>query len=139
MLTARFPGRYENLAKITQFVSQAAQSTGLNKKELYEVLLAVEEACANIIDHAYKGEGRGEIDLTCEPIEEGFRVILRDQGQPFDPDAIPNPDFSVPLEDLKPGGAGLFLMRKLMDDVSFDFGTSAGNVLTMTKLKGAPV
>ncbi len=137
MPSARFPGRYESLAKITQFVSQAARSADLNQKEIYEVVLAVEEACANIIDHAYKGEGLGEIDLTCETIEGGLRVILRDRGHPFDPEAIPNPDFSVPLEDLKPGGAGLFLMRKLMDDLQFDFNKSEGNVLTMTKLKDA--
>jgi serine/threonine-protein kinase RsbW len=131
-----FPGRYQSLAKISEFVLRVARSAGLNEREAYAVQLAVDEACANIIDHAYGGEGEGEIACTCEVIEDGLRVVLVDQGEPFEPDHVPTQDYHVPLEELKPRGAGLYLMRQMMDEVDFEFDDKAGNVLTMIKRRG---
>jgi serine/threonine-protein kinase RsbW len=135
MVTEKFPSRFESLAGIRKLVFRAAKDAGFNEKDIYAVELAVDEACANIIEHAYGGVGLGEIECTCNDINGGLEIIIKDDGKPFDPDAVPRPDFSVELEDLKPRGAGLFIIRNLMDDVSFTFSKNKGNVLRMVKLK----
>lgn len=135
MVTENFPSRFESLAGIRNFVNLAAKNAGFNEKEIYAVELAVDEACANIIEHAYDGEGKGQIECTCNDINGGLEIIIKDDGKPFDPDSVPSPDFSVDLEDLQPRGAGLFIIRNLMDDVSFTFSKNKGNILRMVKRK----
>jgi len=133
-----YPGRFDSLASIGEFVTQAAEQAGLDAQAAYAVQTAVDEACTNIIEHSYGGEGRGEIACTCRINDEGLTVILRDQGRPFDPDSIPRPDLSTSLEDRQESGLGLFFMRYLMDEVRFEF-TDSGNVLTMVKRRGTGI
>ena len=133
MKTVIFPGRYESLAKVSEFVVQAAQKAELDDKAVYAVELAVDEACSNIIDHAYGGESIGEMQCSVLINKGELTVILRDQGRPFNPEDIPDPNFNVPLKDLKSRGAGLYLMRKMMDEISYMPSTESGNVLTMIK------
>lgn len=135
MVTVNFPGRFESLAGIRKFVFQAASEAGFDEKEIYAVELAVDEACSNIIEHAYGGEDKGEIECTCNDTNDGLEIIIRDDGRPFDPKLIPSPNFSVELNELKPRGAGLFLIRNMMDDVDFVFSETTGNVLRMVKRK----
>ena len=133
MPTRKFPGDFSSLAQIAEFVILHAQNAGLNEKEVYSVQLAVDEACSNIIEHAYGGEGRGEISVICEVIPDGLEIIIQDQGEVFSPDSIPEPDFTVPLEQLGSRGAGMFLMKKLMDEVDFEFKKDRGTTLRMVK------
>jgi serine/threonine-protein kinase RsbW len=135
MATAKFSGRFESLAGIRKFVSEAASNAGFNDKDIYAVELAVDEACSNIIEHAYGGEGKGEIICTCNDINNGLEIILRDDGKRFDPEGVSPPDFSVELDKLEPHGAGLYLIRNMMDDVDFKFSKDAGNELRMVKRK----
>ena len=135
MPTRTFSGRYQYLAEIGDFVTQIAKEAGFDSAQVYAVQLAVDEACTNIIEHGYGGEGRGDIVCSCEGTGEGITIVIKDWGQRFDPEQVPEPDYDAPLEKLKPRGAGLFLMCKLMDEVDFEFGDSDGNTLTMTKFK----
>ena len=135
MATAKFSGRFESLAGIRKFVSEAASNAGFDDKDIYAVELAVDEACSNIIEHAYGGEGKGEIICTCNDINIGLEIILRDDGKRFDPEGVSPPDFSVELDKLEPHGAGLYLIRNMMDDVDFKFSKDAGNELRMVKRK----
>lgn len=136
MATERFPGRFESLAGIRKFVSEAAEEAGFDDKEIYAVELAVDEACANIIEHAYGGEGKGEIICICNDLNNGLEIILKDEGERFDPSGVSPPDFSIEIENLKPRGAGLFLIRNMMDDVDFKFSEDSGNELRMVKRRG---
>jgi len=133
MKTVTFPGRYESLANISEFVVQAAKDAGLDSKAIYAVELSVDEACCNIIDHAYGGENIG--DMQCSVmIEMGqVTVILRDNGRPFDLESVPEPTLNVPLEKLKLGGAGVYLIHKLMDEVHYESTPGSENVLTLVK------
>ena len=99
--------------------------------------LAVDEACSNIVEHAYGGEGRGDIECTCRVNDEGLTVILQDCGRPFDPSLVPEPNASPNLDDetCTGGGLGLYFMRQLMDEVRFEFTPDSGNVVTMVKRK----
>jgi len=137
MATERFSGYYKNLDRIRAFVLEAAEYAGLGERAAYAVQSAVDEACTNIIEHAYGGEGRGEIICTCIDTGEGLRVVLQDFGKSFNPDSVPDPQVNVPLEDVKVGGLGIFFIRKLMDDVKFEFTPNRGNILTLFKRKDA--
>ena len=132
MSARTFPGRYESLAKVAEFVRIEAKAAGLTFKDIFELETAVDEAVSNIIEHAYGGEGIGEIVCTCIQIENGIQVILEDYGQPFDPSCVPLPDLKADLKNRKNNGLGYFLMCQLMDDVKFEF-TAKSNRLTLTK------
>jgi serine/threonine-protein kinase RsbW len=136
--TATFPARLDSLAAISEFVTRAAEAAGLDARAVYAVQLAVEEACANIIEHAYGGEGRGDIECTCRVNENGLTVILRDYGRPFNPTSVPEPDLYASLEDRKIRGLGLYFIRQLMDQVRFEFTADSVKVLTMVKRKESP-
>ncbi len=135
MTTVKFPGRFDSLVEISEFVTKEARQAGLNETAVFAVQMAVDEACTNIIEHAYGGESQGEIDCTCLAVDEGFKVTLVDRGRPFDPKKVPEPDLTSPLKKRKEGGLGLYFMRKLMDEVQFGFDAQHGNVLTMVKHK----
>ena len=135
MQTQRFPGRYESLAKIGNFIEQAAEQAGLDSKAVYHVQVAVDEACANVIDHAYGGEDVGEIEVSHEDTGRSFKVVVRDWGKSFVPGDIPEPEFDKPLEEMPSRGAGIMFMRKHMDEVEYKFSKKHGNTVTMLKHK----
>jgi anti-sigma regulatory factor (Ser/Thr protein kinase) len=121
-----------DLATIRDFVAAAARELDLDDRTLYDLQLATDEACTNVIQHAYGGQG-GKIEVTVEPVTEGVRIIVRDWGAPFDPEAVPPPVLTAPLELRPLGGLGLFLIRQTMDRVDFEFDAEHGNTLTMVK------
>ena len=123
---------FSHLSGIRHFVGETCEALGVPERVQYELELAVDEACTNIIEHAYCEKG-GKIEIKIDAVEEGVRVIVRDWGRPFDPESVPCPDINAPLEQRPIGGVGLFLMRELMDKVEFEFDANAGNTLTMTK------
>jgi serine/threonine-protein kinase RsbW len=133
MVTATFPGRLAEVARICEFVSKNAVTAGLDDMAVYSVELAVDEACTNIIEHAYGGDGKGEIECSCEILPNGFKVVLRDFGRSFNPDKVPAHKPKARLQEVKARGAGLYLIRKMMDEVSFEFSQKEGNRLTLFK------
>lgn len=135
MTFAIFPGQFSQLAAIRDFASDAARQAGLLENDVYAVEQAVDEACSNIIEHAYGGEGKGDIFCTCCPDEKGITITLQDFGSPFNPDEIPEPDMSKGLMEVQTGGLGLFFIRRLMDVVRFEFTPGSGNILTMVKYR----
>lgn len=138
--SGRFPARFSSLSGVREFVGKAASECGLSSKAEYAVQLAVDEAFSNIIEHAYEGESREEVECICLLDEDSLTVILRDCGHPFDPNAVPPPDLKASLTKRKAGGLGLYFMRQLMDEIHFAFipgsnGSDGCNVLTMVKRK----
>ena len=133
MRTAIFPARFDQLDIIRGFATQAARDAGMDDSETYAIELAIDEACTNIIEHAYQEDNRGDIECTCQANNVCLTIILRDHGKPFDPSIVPAPDVHADLEDRAVGGLGVFLMEKFMDEVHFEALGEAGNVLTMVK------
>jgi anti-sigma regulatory factor (Ser/Thr protein kinase) len=127
------PGDFENLSHISDFIYHVAIQTGLDEKAVYAIQMAVDEACTNIIEHAYGGEGNGPIRLVCETQAEGLQVTIFDQGAPFDPTQVPDLDTQAPLHERPAGGMGLFFIRNLVDQVDFSFNTPQGNQLRLFK------
>jgi serine/threonine-protein kinase RsbW len=133
MHTAIFPGRHDSLSAISQFVIQAAQQAGLDRDTTYQVELAVDEACSNIIDHAYQGQEKGEIECTIQVETGKLTITLRDQGEPFSPEQIPQPQLKLPLHKIKRRGVGLYLIRKMVDEFKYETTPGIGNRLTLVK------
>jgi anti-sigma regulatory factor (Ser/Thr protein kinase) len=126
------PGRYDRLEQIAKFVEQAGLEAGLDEVAICRCQLAVDEACTNIIEHGYEGEGRGSIDLLCEPGAGELVITIVDHAKPFDPDAIPEPTLNASLEDMQVGGLGLYFMRQVMDAVEFTY-ADGNNKLVLVK------
>jgi anti-sigma regulatory factor (Ser/Thr protein kinase) len=135
METQTFTCLLENLGKICDYITGFAIQAGFNESQVYAVQLSVDEAATNIIEHAYCGDLGDDLEITCEVLNNGLKVILHDHGRPFEPELVPEPVVDVPLEKLKSRGLGIFLMRKMMDEVRFEFTPDHGNTLTMVKYR----
>lgn len=132
------PGRYEEIQKICQFMADGAAESGLDQTAVFHIELACDEACTNIIEHAYGGEDKGDIVVSWQMNGASFIINIRDNGRSFDPGSVPvpalPPDASDP-QNVKVGGLGIHFMRQLMDEVQFEFDTELGNSLTLIKKK----
>lgn len=129
-----FPGSYESLAKIGEFVRSVAKDAGFGSFAIYSIEMAVDEACSNIIEHGYGGEGKGKIRCTCSVDDVNLTITLQDTGQTFNPSVIPSPNLSDNIDEREAHGLGLYFIRKWMDEVSFEH-DGANNILTMVKRK----
>jgi anti-sigma regulatory factor (Ser/Thr protein kinase) len=112
-----------------------ARKGGFSDKDVYNIQLATDEAASNIIEHAYQNMPGKVLELSCDMKGNVITITLTDYGESFDPSEVPVPDLKADLSDRKIGGLGIFLMRKLMDDIDYRPGPNQSNVLTMTKRK----
>jgi len=133
MAKKTFPGDYQSLILISKFIESEGDKAGLNEDDLYAVKLAVDEACTNIIEHAYGGIADGDIVCECRTHTDGFEIILNDKGEKFDPNTVEAPNIGAALKNLKTRGAGLFLIKKLIDEVNFEFSDETGTTLRLKK------
>lgn len=139
--TQRFEAQFKNLAQVRAFIVQHMQDTRFDEDEIYAITMAVDEGFTNIIEHAYGGECEQEIECVCSVDESEFKVFLIDQGIPFDPTTIQEPDISSPIEERQIGGLGIHFIRQNMDEVHFsqilnpDNGHGTSNQLVMVKRK----
>jgi serine/threonine-protein kinase RsbW len=120
------------LSTIRDFVACVGQEAGLSDQVIADLQLAVDEVCANVLRHGYRGQG-GELAVTIQPLRDAVRVTVQDWGVAFDPQAVPEPDVATPLEQRPLGGMGLYLVRQVMDEVLFEFGAEKGNTVTMVR------
>lgn len=123
----------ENVPRAIECVTEWAQKAGFDERALYEIQLAVDEACANVVDHAYEGADPGDIEVSCRLDDQILTVQVRDWGTGFDLSGVADPDLDAPLEERTLGGLGLFLVRQVMDDVQFRSDPELGNELMMSK------
>jgi serine/threonine-protein kinase RsbW len=121
------------LPQVIDFVRQASTAAGLSDDAVFACELATDEACTNIIEHAYNGRSDGRIRVSCRTEPGLFLVQFHDQGAAFDPTKIREPMLTEALAERPLGGLGMHFMRSLMDEVRFDFDPIQGNMLTMTK------
>jgi serine/threonine-protein kinase RsbW len=137
--TLRMRAVLENVSLAVDFVAKWGEAAGFQGQDLYTIQVAVDEACANIVQHAYAGMEPGDLEISCHLEGTAFVVQIQDWGKSFEPDSIADPDVEAPLEKRNLGGLGLFLMRQFMDNVQFITSPGGGNRLLMFKrLPGAP-
>ena len=127
------PGHFEHLAAIADFIAEAGRDAGFDQDLVFHVQMAVDEACSNIIEHAYQGQDLGDITLSCDCNEKEWVIAIHDTGHSFDPESVPAPELITNLDDITTGGLGLYFMHQLMDEVEFTFDDEKGNRLRMVK------
>lgn len=125
--------RLANLAQIAAFVGEQAERLGMDDDQIFAVQMAVDEACTNSMEHAYHGQESGEVTVCCYAEENDLVIKITDFGDTFNPQQIPEPDLSLPLEERHIGGLGLYLMRRMMDSVTFQTHPEGGNDVILRK------
>ncbi len=125
----------ENLSRISSVVSDAMKQANIDAAIIRSVLLAVDEACTNVVLYAYP-ERKGFIRLACWLNHGDFVIRIEDRGKPFNPCSVPPPELGVSLEERKVGGLGIHFMRRFMDEISYRRDPRTGNQLTMRKHVG---
>lgn len=129
------PAKLENLESMLEFINKGATDLGFDNKKINQIRLASEEALVNIINYAYPGK-EGDIEITCAS-KEGKELELKivDWGIPFNPLTMPEPDITIPLEKRETGGLGVYMIRKIMDEVDYERRQDR-NILTLVKYWG---
>ena len=125
-----FPADNKYLSMIGGMVQEIASlMPGLPDASSYNIELAVNEAVVNIITHAYQDDPFGQVMLTFEACHDRLIIRICDRGLSFDASLIPEPDLAAPHES----GYGVYLIRQLMDEVSYEPDTPEGNCVTLVK------
>ena len=124
----------ENMEQARAYVTAQLEQAGFEQKQIMEVELAVEEIFCNIANYAYKPE-KGDVLILCQ-LEESdtcsITIVFIDQGVPYNPLEREDPDVSLGAEEREIGGLGIFMTKKLMDDIQYEF-RDGQNVLTLRK------
>lgn len=123
----------DNLSAIRDFIKASASAAGISNEEIGKIILAVDEACTNIIKHAYKYSPEGNIELKTEMKGKKFKITITDDGAHFNPEKIHDPDLVEYHKNKRVGGLGMFLMKKLMDDVKYIILSDNRNQVTLIK------
>ena len=122
------------LDDIRNFVINIAQHFQFKEEDIDDIEFAVDEAVANIIEHAYEGKpGNITIKVVCN--DEKFSIEIFDNGKQFDPTKSKIPDLDEHHKEKKTGGLGIYIMTKLMDKINYQFIEGKGNYLSMEKYK----
>ncbi|MFH1742100.1 MAG: ATP-binding protein [bacterium] len=127
-----FPAVLDALSQITETVTEAARSCGMDESSVRQLELAVDEASTNIINYAYPESSDGTIEVEWSCRDNEFAVILRDRGNAFDQTEPTNPNLDAPLEERQIGGLGRFFMQKCCDSLTYQR-IGDCNVLTFVK------
>ena len=125
--------RTDNLSEIREFVGKAARAFGFSEEDTANIVLAVDEACTNIIKHAYQYATDKEIEVSIFQNKLSFEIRIFDSGKPFDPNTIRQPDLKEHIGHRKRGGLGVYLMKKLMDKVEYNFQRGKRNEVRLIK------
>jgi serine/threonine-protein kinase RsbW len=132
MLTKTVPARVDSLHELLAFISGYAEEKGFTKDSLNRIQLVAEEALVNIFHYAYARRADGQVEVRLmETDGPALRVEIRDKGNPFDPLSIGEPDVAADISERRIGGMGVFLIRKMADEVRY--GREADtNILDLT-------
>lgn len=123
----------ENIEAITEFVDSQLEDMGCPLKIQTQFDIAIDEIVSNIANYAYSPEV-GQVSVRIEVTEKPLSVVISfmDGGMPFDPLAEADPDISLPVEERKIGGLGIYLVKKSMDDISYEY-KEGKNILSIRK------
>jgi serine/threonine-protein kinase RsbW len=123
----------KHLIVVRDFISRLIRQSKLPREDENKVILAVDEAVTNIIEHGYDEGTEGSIEIEVEVDGNHFKVVIHDQGRLFNPESIPDPDMKDHVQKGYKKGLGIFLMRQIMDEVRYKFKDGVKNELTLVK------
>ncbi len=129
----QFPSRIETIAGATAAVVKEAASFGFSGEALEAIDLAVREAVTNAVLHGNNQDAGKKVGIEIDRNGASFSVAVRDEGQGFDPEDVPDPTAEQNL--LKASGRGILFMRAFMDEVEWTKHPTGGTIVRMTKRK----
>jgi anti-sigma regulatory factor (Ser/Thr protein kinase) len=121
----------ERIPEISALLGEEMETFGFGSEIILDTQLAVEEAITNVINHGYKKTG-GEIIVSSRISPESIEVHIMDTAPRFNPLSVPEPELDGTIEDRNIGGLGIFLIRQVMDEVSYRY-ENGRNILSLTK------
>lgn len=131
--TLEVPSSTENLVMIRDFVKRVGRQTGMEEQEIFNLELAVDEACANVIEHVYGNDTSKEVIIRAICDDKEVRISVIDMGRGFDPTGVTPATIDSLVSGRKSGGLGIRLIRALMDEVSYEISPGQKNELHMVK------
>jgi serine/threonine-protein kinase RsbW len=123
----------ENLQGIRDFIETACRRAGVERSAAFDLKLAVDEACSNILEHGYTGRRPGPIRIRFDAEGDQVVVTITDRGRAFDPKDAAIPDLDADWEHRRVGGLGWHLIRRSVDSVAYESDPNVGNRLTLVK------
>ncbi|MGH2567530.1 MAG: ATP-binding protein [Bacteroidota bacterium] len=133
VLTRTIKSQTEHLLEVRDFVSTVARDFGFSDEESSKIVLAVDEACTNIIKHAYQFDPNKEISVSIRLNKGALEILIEDEGKSFNPLAIKPPNLKQHLQQYRRGGLGVYLIKTLMDEVEYNLTPGKKNIVRLTK------
>lgn len=127
------PASLEELDRVTDFVNEQLEAEGCLPKTRLQIDIAVEEIFVNIAHYAYHPEV-GRATVRCQVGGDPLQVTIQflDSGKPYNPLQKEDPDITLSAEERREGGLGIYMVKKSMDDIAYDY-VEGKNVLTIKK------
>ena len=123
-ISFRFLSRFKYLEKVNELVGQLFQRTSLNPDEIWELKLALHEIGINAIEHGNKMDPKKSVEVSCVFFDERIEFRIKDQGEGFSPDTLPDPTEEEALQ--RERGRGIFLVTQVVDEIDYvEGGTTA--------------
>ena len=127
------PSSTENLSMIRDFVSSIGERAGFDKRDLMQLELAVDEACANVIEHAYGSDTTREVTVKAVLDTDSVEIRIIDTGRGFEPADILQQDLDKLISQRESGGLGMRIINRVMDEVHYEIVPGKKNELRMLK------
>jgi serine/threonine-protein kinase RsbW len=127
------PSSTENLSMIRDFVKSIGTQAGMGDMDLSRLELAVDEACANVMEHAYDADSTKEVSIRAIVDDNSVQIEVVDSGKGFDPAAVEQLRLEELVSAKRTGGLGMRLMKSFMDEVHYEMQPGIKNELKMVK------
>jgi serine/threonine-protein kinase RsbW len=123
------------LASVREAVRDVVECSGFPADQLNKLTLAVDESVTNVMEHAYEDDLEGElfIEIVLEASPDSFSAVIRDHGKRFDPTTVPVPNLRSHVDEGRRHGLGIFLMKQIMDEVTYTSFPEGHNELRLVK------
>ncbi len=130
-------GDFSELERIRNFIKGNAMEFGFDTKTAEQLSLAVDEACSNLICHSYNFDKSKKICIKTSSNDKEFVINIFDEGKPFNPIQMPQPDMNEYFSKPKRGGLGIHIIKLLLDEISYSEATNEQkcNSLCLKKYK----
>ena len=128
----RLSNDVQEIPLLNAFVDEICEFNGLDEMITMQMNLAIEEAVVNVMNYAYPEGTKGYVDITAKSDDECLQFVISDSGKPFDPTTKEEVDTTLPVDERRIGGLGIFLVRRMMDNVKYEY-KDGQNILTLKK------
>ncbi|MEW6410035.1 MAG: ATP-binding protein [Nitrospirota bacterium] len=137
-LQLKVSGSPEALGETVERVEEFSRKIGFSEEQIDRIKLSVDEACSNVIEHGYNFAPERYYQVICERLENGIKIVIKDDAKHFSPPPVTPPDPEAELGDIRIGGLGRYFMGVFMDKVWYNTELKEGNELTMIKYLQKP-